>query len=91
MPCKVNDVEIAWDPNYDIIAKYPTGAPASGWTVNGRIVKGLYPPTGANDFHFFWLNSGRLTAADWTYNGKTVFKIPLKSNIPVNDAHLYLP
>jgi len=97
-PCKANDFETAWDPNYQIIAKYPTGAPATGWTVNGKIIKVVPPPPstsaapgGANDFHLYNLKGGKIIAADWTFNGKTVFKIPLKSNVPVNDAHLLLP
>jgi hypothetical protein len=90
-PCRVNDFEASWDPNYGIVPRWPTGAPATGWTYNGKIVSVLAPPRGTNDFHLFWLNSGKLLKAYWTYNGKAVFRIPLKANVPVNDAHFALP
>lgn len=90
-PCKVNDVEVYWDANYMIRAHRASGAPGTGWTVKGKIVKTLTPPAGTNDFHFFWLKSGKLLSANWSLNGRSVFKIPLKSNVTVNDAHLIMP
>jgi len=82
-PCRVNDFDAAWGPNYNFTS--------ADWTVNGKPVINVAPPTTANDFEVNWLKGGLLKAAYWTLDGKRAVRIPLKTDVKVNDAHFYLP
>ena len=77
-PCRVNDFDAAWGPNYNFTS--------ADWSYNGKPIVNVVPPRTANDFEVNWLKGGLLKAAYWTYNGKRVARIPLKTDVKVNDA-----